>query len=94
LVKASQLEGASAIQSLGDAPGGGYLVTAYDTESVPINLVHDVQPVEAKVYPSTLIVNYEAEKARERRFQRFKPGPAAVHKVRPRDSFPRWSQGR
>ncbi|OAQ99504.1 hypothetical protein LLEC1_01700 [Akanthomyces lecanii] len=81
LVRASQLPGASAIQSLDDAPGGGSMVTAYDPEGMPINLVHGAAPAEAGTLPAKLIVNYEVEKPRERMFQRFEPGPAAVHKL-------------
>ncbi|KAI3572671.1 Glyoxalase/Bleomycin resistance protein/Dihydroxybiphenyl dioxygenase [Fusarium oxysporum f. sp. albedinis] len=81
LVKASKLEGASRIQSLFDAPGGGSLVTAYDPEGMPINFIHGQEPARPGKMPERLIVNFENEKPRRRRFQRFEEGPAAVHKL-------------
>jgi hypothetical protein len=38
-------------------------------------------PAEKGEYPEKLTINYEQDKPRTRRFQRFEPGPAAVHKV-------------
>ncbi|KAF4218906.1 hypothetical protein CNMCM5878_004119 [Aspergillus fumigatiaffinis] len=38
-------------------------------------------PAAPDEYPSKLIVNYELDKPRVRHFQRFVPGPAAVHKL-------------
>ncbi|KAH7110236.1 Glyoxalase/Bleomycin resistance protein/Dihydroxybiphenyl dioxygenase [Dactylonectria macrodidyma] len=81
LVKASKLEGAGQIQSLDDAPGGGSLVTAYDPEGLPINFIHGQEPAKTGKMPERLIVNFEADKPRKRRFQRFDEGPAAVHKL-------------
>jgi hypothetical protein len=81
LVKASKLEGAGPIQPLDDAPGGGSLVTAYDPEGLPINFIHGQEPAKTGKMPERLIVNFEADKPRKRRFQRFDEGPAAVHKV-------------
>lgn len=88
LVKASKLDGASPVQSMEDAPGGGSMVTAYDPEGFPINFVHGQQPAEVGSLPEKLIVNYEAEKPRKRKFQRFDQGPAAIHKVSRSFSFP------
>lgn len=81
LVKASKLNGAGPIQSLDDAPGGGSLVTALDPEGLPINFIHGQEPAKVGKMPERLIVNFEAEKPRMRKFQRFDEGPAAVHKV-------------
>ena len=47
-----------------------------------MNLIYGQTPVSAGPYPEILEINYEVEKPRVRRFQRFQPGPAAVHKVR------------
>jgi len=81
LEKAARVPGATGIQELSDAPGGGYMVTLYDPEGFPINLVHGQAKKEAGPFPETLIINYEKCKPRIARFQRFKPGPAAVHKL-------------
>ena len=82
LVKASALGGAGPIQTLDDAPGQGFLVTAYDAEDMPVNFIYGQEPAETGKLPEKLILNYEAEKPRMRKFQRFEEGPAAVHKVR------------
>lgn len=64
-----------------DAPGGGYLLTLTDPEGFPINLMYNQTPAPKGQMPEVLETNYEVEKPRVARFQRFKPGPAAVHKV-------------
>ena len=79
--RASRLSGSSDIQSLEDAPGGGYLVTVYDPEGFPVNLIYGQKPAEPGPMPPQLEYNFENDKHRLRRFQRFNPGPAAVHKV-------------
>lgn len=82
LEKASQLEKASAIEKMEDAPGRGYLVRLEDPEGFPVNLIFGQDPAPEKgSMPKKIIVNYETEKTRIREFQRFQPGPAAVHKV-------------
>ncbi|KAK2807301.1 hypothetical protein FQN50_005455 [Emmonsiellopsis sp. PD_5] len=81
LEKASKLPGASAIENLDDAPGGGSLVSLIDPEGFPVNLIYGQTPAEVGKLPEKLIVNYEVEKTRERKFQRFQTGPAAVHKL-------------
>ncbi|KAF2032958.1 Glyoxalase/Bleomycin resistance protein/Dihydroxybiphenyl dioxygenase [Setomelanomma holmii] len=81
LEKASEVDGAGPIQDLSDAPGGGYLVTLVDPEGFPINLIHGQMKKEPGPFPEILTTNYEHEKPRIARFQRFKPGPAAVHKL-------------
>jgi hypothetical protein len=73
---------ASEIQELSDAPGGGYLVTFSDPEGFPVNLIFGQTPAVADTSPVKLTYNYETEKPRIRRFQRFEPGPAGVHKVK------------
>ncbi|GLI75889.1 hypothetical protein PoHVEF18_004155 [Penicillium ochrochloron] len=80
LEKAAKLPTASKIQELSDAPGGGSMVTLTDPEGFPVNLIFGQQKAERGEYPEKLTVNYEEEKPRIRRFQRFQPGPAAVHK--------------
>lgn len=79
--RAAQLPTAGEIEEIPNAPGGGYLLTLTDPEGFPINLMYGQTPGEPGEYPSKLVLNYEAEKPRVRRFQRFVPGPAAVHKV-------------
>lgn len=73
---------AGKIQELSDAPGGGFMVTLTDPEGFPVNLMFGQEAAEKGEYPEKLTVNYEDEKPRIRRFQRFQRGPAAVHKVR------------
>jgi hypothetical protein len=81
LEKASKLPNASAIQKLADAPGGGFMVTVIDPSGFPVNLLYGQVPAERGPVPSALSVNYEVDKPRKRAFQRFEPGPAAVHKL-------------
>ncbi|PKX90214.1 putative MFS transporter [Aspergillus novofumigatus IBT 16806] len=81
LERAANLPTGSAIQELKDAPGGGFMVTVKDPEGFPINLVYGQSPAAPGEYPPKLVVNYESDKPRVRHFQRFVPGPAAVHKL-------------
>lgn len=81
LSRATKLPTAGEIQDLTDAPGGGHMVTLTDPEGFAMNLFYGQIPVTPGTYPDKLIANYEIEKPRVRRFQRFQPGPAAVHKV-------------
>ncbi|KAF2198699.1 Glyoxalase/Bleomycin resistance protein/Dihydroxybiphenyl dioxygenase [Delitschia confertaspora ATCC 74209] len=81
LEKATKLPGATPIQSLSDAPGGGYMVTLTDPEGFPVNVMYGQELKERSQMPETLVTNYEVEKPRIARFQRFKPGPAPVHKL-------------
>lgn len=53
-----------------------------DPDGFPVNLMHGQNPAAPKKDTAKLLYNYEFEKPRVRRFQRFQPGPAAVHKVR------------
>lgn len=81
LEKASKLPTAGKIKEMKDAPGGGYLLTLTDPEGFPINLMYNQTPAPKGQMPEVLETNYEVEKPRVARFQRFKPGPAAVHKL-------------
>ncbi|PVH69712.1 Glyoxalase/Bleomycin resistance protein/Dihydroxybiphenyl dioxygenase [Cadophora sp. DSE1049] len=81
LDRAARLPGASDIQNLANAPGGGFLVTIPDPEGFPVNLIFGQEPKQAKQAPDKLPLNYEVEKERTRKFQRFQPGPAAVYKL-------------
>ena len=81
LEKASRLDGASQIEKLDDAPGGGSLVSVVDPEGMLINLMFGQEPADPKGFPTKLAVNYELEKPREKSFLRFQEGPAAVHRV-------------
>jgi hypothetical protein len=81
LEKASKLPGASDITQLTDAPGGGHMLTITDPAGFPVNLIHGQRPADRGDYPDKLLQNYEVEKPRVRKFNRFTPGPAAVHKL-------------
>ncbi|KGO45044.1 hypothetical protein PEX1_024730 [Penicillium expansum] len=81
LEKATKLPTAGEIQELTDAPGGGYMVTLTDPDGFAMNLFCGQTPVTPSTYPEKLVVNYETEKPRVRQFQRFQPGPAAVHQL-------------
>lgn len=75
------MPGASKIEELTDAPGGGSRVTIYDPEGFPVNLLHGQELAETGQLPERLVYNFEEDKSRVGSFQRFKTGPAAVHKV-------------
>lgn len=64
-----------------DAPGGGSIVTILDPEGFLLNFIHGQTPPEPKPLPEKLIFNDESTKPRQRQFQRFQPGPAAIHKL-------------
>jgi len=80
---AARIKGATQIRPL-NAPGGGEIVTVHDPMGFPLHLVYgqseklalDVTPVPLP----KLVVNYEEEKPRQGKFQRFVPGPAPVHR--------------
>jgi hypothetical protein len=80
LFKAIKIEGASTIEKLG-APGGGEVVKLTDPVGFDIYLVHGQQErSKVDVQLEKLVVNFEDEKSRLGRFQRFQHGPAPVHK--------------
>lgn len=80
LEKAAALPNASPIAHL-DGPGGGEIVTLVDPVGHIIHLVHGQAQHTAKDQGmEKLTVNYENEKPRKGRFQRFTPGPAPVHR--------------
>ncbi|KAJ5606472.1 hypothetical protein N7510_009253 [Penicillium lagena] len=81
LEKAAQLDTAGSIQELADAPGCGFMVSLADPEGFPMNLMFGQSPASKGEFPEKIMINYENEKPRTRRFQRFDPGPAAVHKL-------------
>lgn len=58
------------------------MITLVDPEGYPVNLVHGTIAAEIGQLPEKMVANTESEKPRKRQFQRFQPGPAAVHKVR------------
>ncbi|BCS30688.1 uncharacterized protein APUU_80991A [Aspergillus puulaauensis] len=83
LERATQLDNASPIQQLHDAPGGGQLVTILDPGGFPINLIFGQQrneDLEPKA-PPQLLLNGEKVKSRLGACQRFTRGPAAVYRV-------------
>ena len=81
IFRATKLPTAVEMQELTDAPGGGHMVALKDPEGFAINLFCGQTPATPGAYQQKLEVNYETEKPRVRKFQRFQPGPAAVHKV-------------
>jgi hypothetical protein len=75
---------ADGIKSLPAAVGGGEYVTLTDPTGHLVHLVHGQTPTPgtAARHPhlEKLTVNFEDEKPRKGKFQRFKSGPAPVHK--------------
>lgn len=57
------------------------MVTAYDAEGFPISLLYGQTPRPRDAMPEILATNYAVHKPRVAAFQRFTPGPAAVHKL-------------
>ncbi|KAL2842041.1 Glyoxalase/Bleomycin resistance protein/Dihydroxybiphenyl dioxygenase [Aspergillus pseudoustus] len=80
LEKAAALAQASPISSL-DAPGGGEIVTLTDPVGHQVHLIYGQEQRPAEdLKIEKLTVNYEDDKPRKGRFQRFNPGPAPVHR--------------
>jgi catechol 2,3-dioxygenase-like lactoylglutathione lyase family enzyme len=80
LERAVEEYGATPISSLG-APGGGEIVTLTDPVGHKVHLVYGQTPKTAQnLHLEKLTINYEDEKPRKGIFQRFKPGPAPVHR--------------
>ena len=70
------------IQEMADAPGGGYLVSIEDPEGFPVNFIFGQAAKDAvEAMPQKLLVNFESEKPRRGKFQRFQDGPAGVFKL-------------
>jgi len=70
------------IEELSNAPGGGQIVTVEDLEGFPVNFIHGQSaPETTHTTPEKLVFNDETHKPRQKRFQRFEPGPAAVYKL-------------
>lgn len=62
-----------------DGPAGGEIVTLKDPAGHLVHLIHGWQEKPAEpMQLEKLTVNYEDEKPRKGKFQRFKPGPAPV----------------
>lgn len=82
LEKAARVPGAGPIEDLSStAPGGGKMITLHDPEGFPVNLLFGQTPAPARDLPTKVILNDETDKPRVRQFNRFTPGPAAVHKL-------------
>lgn len=81
LEKAAKLRSSNGpIQDL-KAPGGGRLVTLTDPAGHKVHLLHGWQEKAPEPMPlEKLVVNFEDEKPRKGRFQRFAPGPAPVYR--------------
>lgn len=80
LERAQNLDGATPICE-SPYPGGGQIVTLTDPQGFKVHLVHG--QIERDASPPNLeklTVNYEDFKPRKGAFQRFKPGPAMVHR--------------
>ncbi|TKA55110.1 hypothetical protein B0A49_12198 [Cryomyces minteri] len=69
------------IEEMKDAPGGGYIASILDPEGFQVNFICGQVPAESRKMPEKLVFNDESTKPRVRKFQRFEPGPAAVHKL-------------
>ena len=59
------------------------MATIKDPEGFLVNFIYGQAPGEPGKMPEKLLVNDETTKPRVRKFQRFEPGPAAIHKVSP-----------
>ncbi|KAK5136531.1 hypothetical protein LTR08_002875 [Meristemomyces frigidus] len=81
LEKAARIEGASGILDLSDAPGGGHMVTLRDPEGFAINVMFGQTEAAKGAFPEKVLLNDESAKPRVRKFNRYTPGPAAVHKL-------------
>ncbi|WPH02469.1 Hypothetical protein R9X50_00533300 [Acrodontium crateriforme] len=81
LEKAATIPGASDITEMKEAPGGGHIVTLQDPEGFLVNLIYGQTPAPQSAFPQKVIYNNVHDKPRIRKFNRFTPGPAAVHKL-------------
>ena len=81
LERAASVSGASNISVL-DAPGGGEVVTLTDPAGHKVHLVYgQKEKADEPLGLKKLVVNYEDEKPRVGKFQRFEAGPAPVYRV-------------
>ncbi|KAB8071581.1 hypothetical protein BDV29DRAFT_193194 [Aspergillus leporis] len=80
LEKAHTQFGATALHSI-NGPGAGEQATLTDPLGNPTHLIWGWQEMKAQsLNLERLTVNYEYQKPRKGRFQRFKPGPAPAHR--------------
>jgi hypothetical protein len=79
--KALKIPGASAVTQLEPRAGGGQQITLTDPLGHNVHLIWGWQEKEPETMRlEKLVINYEDEKPRKGRFQRFHPGPAPVHR--------------
>ena len=58
------------------------MITVTDPEGFPLNVIFGQKPLNTEdEHYEKISFNYPNEKPRVRKFNRFQPGPAAVHKV-------------
>ena len=80
LQRAEAIDGATRLSSL-KAPGGGEILTLTDPAGHKVHLVYgQVEKQQEPMNLKKLVVNYEDEKPRVGRFQRFEPGPAPIYR--------------
>ncbi len=76
----AMIPGASSISKL-NAPGGGEIVSFSDPVGHKVHLVYgQTEKAAEPPHLPKLLVNYEDEKPRKGKFQRFELGPALVHR--------------
>lgn len=65
-----------------EAPGKGHIITVEDPQGFPVNFVcgQSVRATSGST-KEQLIINDEINKPRQRKFQRFEPGPAEIYKL-------------
>ena len=83
LEKALRIAGASPNIIPLDGPGGGEIITVTDPAGFKIHLVHGQKEKSEMDIPSNVrrvVFNYEDEKPRKGKFQRFEPGPVPIAK--------------
>jgi hypothetical protein len=80
----SNIPGASPVVTKLDGPGGGVCLTLTDPVGHQVHLVHGIQEKPAESADrkglQRIVVNWEDEKPRVGKFQRFTMGPAPIHK--------------
>lgn len=79
--KALKVPGAGSVTQLEPGAGGGQQITLTDPFGHKVHLIWGWQEEKAEnMKLEKLVINYEDEKPRKGRFQRFRPGPAPVHR--------------